>query len=62
MFNQIKGENINCKYLKATKYLHYSIWGGTRVTYRYRPAQVFPCHSLKEFKDSIEFYVRGYSL
>lgn len=59
MFNQIKGENINCKYLRATKRLYYSIWGGARITGRFRPCQSFPCHSLKEFKDSIEFYVRG---
>lgn len=62
MFNQVKGENINCKYFKATKYLYYLIWGGDRVTDRCRPAQSFPCHSLKEFKDSIEFYVRAYIL
>lgn len=63
MFNQIKGENINCKYLsKTSKILYYLIWEGDRVTNRYRPAQSFLCQSLKDFKDSIEFYVRGYSL
>lgn len=63
MFNQIKGENIDCKYLgKTSKILYCLIWGGDRVTGRYRPAQSFPCHSLKEFKDSIELYVRGYIL
>lgn len=63
MFNQIKGENINCRCLgKISKILYYLIWEGDRVTNRYRPAQSFSCYSLKEFKDSIEFYVRSYIL
>lgn len=62
MFNQIKSENISCRIDKTSKILYYLIWGGDRVTDRYRPAQSFPCHSLKEFKDYIELYVRAYIL
>lgn len=62
MFNQIKGENIHCRLDETSKILHYLIWGGDRVTNRYRSASSFPCHSLKEFKDSIELYVRAYIL
>ena len=47
---------------KTSKILYYLIWEGDRVTNRYRPAQSFLCQSLKDFKDSIEFYVRGYIL
>ena len=63
MLYKVKGNGIACKVGKVgktTKSLYHIIWGGYSLNDSFRPCKSFPCHTLKDFKASIEIYVRTF--
>lgn len=60
MLYKIKGNGITCKLGKATGILYHIIWGGNKLNNGYKPCESFPCRKLKDFRASIEIYVRNY--
>lgn len=60
MLYKINGNGIACRFGRATKISYHIIWGGDKVNKGRRPHESFPCYTLKEFRASIERYVRNY--
>ena len=60
MLHKVNGNGIACRSNKETKTLHLIIWGGSKFNDSFRPCGSFPCHTLKDFKASIEIYVRTF--
>ena len=60
MFYKVKGNGIACKAGTTTKSLYHIIWGSYSLNNNFRPCESFPCHTFKEFKASIEEYVRTF--
>lgn len=60
MLYKINGNGIDCRFERATSILYHFIWGGNKLNNDYKPCESFPCRKLKDFRDSVEVYVRNY--